>query len=192
MAMSKFASAALLTLAMVAMVVSGCSKKKAEAKAQATEAAKTEKTASADEAASAAAAAPAADDNVSKAKAMIDNMTATMEKMLVDLEAAGGDQAKMTAVGESFKKATESMKEEGDKLNAAMSDAEKAIVEEYAKEKIAPVMGKYVATLQMAAKAQADLAASAGAAPGDAPAAPAEAAPAEAAPAEAAPAEATK
>ena len=89
----------------------------------------------------------AAADNLSKAKALIDNIAGQMEKMVTEIEAAGSDQAKVKAIGEKFKVETERMKAEGEALNKALTDDEKETLKAYGKEKMGPIMGKLTAAM---------------------------------------------
>jgi hypothetical protein len=157
-------------------------------------------------AADAAVTAPAADagvaavagttENVTKAKTLIDKMTVELEKMIVEVEAAGGDEAKVKAIGEKFKASADSMKVEGEELSKKLNDEEKKQVEAYGREKMTPLMGRLMAAMMKNMPKQPEGGApGAMPAPGAAPApegAPAAApAPAEA-PAPAAPAPAAK
>ncbi|MCO4761122.1 MAG: hypothetical protein KC502_06430, partial [Myxococcales bacterium] len=119
--------------------------------------------------------AEAGGDNVAKAKALVDKMAGKMEEMLKEVEGAGGDQAKIKAIGEKFKKFAESNKSEGEALNKALKPEEKKTVDEYARKKMAPLMGKFMAVMMKNRPAPGGAAPAAAAAPGAA--APAAAAP---------------
>lgn len=127
--------------------------------------------------------------NVVKAKALVDKMAGKMEAMLKEVEGAGGDQAKIKEIGEKFKKFAESNKTEGEALNKALSPEEKKVVDGYARKKMAPLMGKFMAVMMKNRPAPGAAPAAAAAPAGAAPAAAAAAA---AAAAKAAPAAAAK
>ncbi|HAN30528.1 MAG TPA: hypothetical protein DCQ06_02930, partial [Myxococcales bacterium] len=170
--MTMYSGRIIAALALVmSLSVSGCGKKAADKKADpaakaadkkaAPAAAKAEDKKAADKKAAPAAAKaaeapkageaakPAGPDteNIKKAKAMIDTMAARMTKMLGEVEAAKGDQDKIKAIGEDFKKFAESNKTEGEALNKAMSAEEKKTVESYARSKMAPLMGRFMAVM---------------------------------------------
>ena len=181
----------------VALSLTGCCKKadkkaapaKAEAKKGDEKAGekKADEAAKPEEAKAAEAAAPgAAGENVVKAQALVDKMAGKMEEMLKEVEGAGGDQAKIKEIGEKFKTFAESNKTEGEALNKALSPEEKKVVDGYARKKMAPLMGKFMAVMMKNRPAPGAAAPGAAAAP--AGAAPAAAAPAAAAPAAGAPA----
>ena len=164
----------LMALTMAAAVsLTGC--KKEEAK-PADGAAPAPAVAPTDGADAAAAAAPAGgSENLTKAKAMVDKMADSLNKMVSDVEAAGNDTAKIKEIGENFKKNGESMKSEGEALQKVLTDDEKKTLETYGREKIGPLMGKLMAAMMKAQAAQAPggvtpTAAPAGAAPAAAPA----------------------
>ncbi len=121
--------------------------KKGEAKADDKKAAEGEKKADEKKAAEAPA---AGGDNVVKAKALVDKMAGKMEEMLKEIEGAKGDQAKIKEIGEKFKKFAESNKTEGEALNKALKPEEKKTVDEYARKKMAPLMGKFMAVMMKA------------------------------------------
>ena len=163
----------LMALTMAAAVsLVGCKKEEAKPAEGAAPAA----AAAPAEGADAAAAAPAGGtENLTKARAMVDKMAESLNKMVADVEAAGNDTAKIKEIGENFKKNGESMKSEGEALQKVLTDDEKKTLETYGREKIGPLMGKLMAAMMKAQAAQAPggvtpTAAPAGAAPAAAPA----------------------
>ena len=93
---------------------------------------------------------PVVVDNLALAKGMIDKIAGVMEKMVVEIEAAGADQAKVKEIGDKFKASAEGMKTEGEELNKKLSDDEKKQLESYGKEKMAPLMGKLMGAMMKA------------------------------------------
>ena len=88
--------------------------------------------------------------NLEQAKALIDRMAADLERMTIEVEAAGTDQTKIKAIGDKFKAQAEGMKSEGEELRKRLTEAENKELEEYAKEKISPLTGRLLAAMMKA------------------------------------------
>ncbi len=99
--------------------------------------------------------APAESENLHAAKQMVDKMADALNRMVIDVEAAGNDTATIKEIGAKFKKNGEAMKAEGEALQRVLTDDEKKYLESYGREKIAPLMGKLTSAMQTAQAAQA-------------------------------------
>lgn len=189
MSRNLFGRIAAIAAVALALSLSGCGKKEAkpaaakaeakkapEAKAEAKPAEKKEAKAEEKKAeakpAEAAAAGPDS-ETVKKAKALVDKMAGKMEEMLKAVEGAGGDQEKIKAIGEKFKAFAEANKTEGEALNKALKPEEKKVVDGYARKKMAPLMGKFMAVMMKNRPAPGGAAAPAAAPAGEKAAAPA-------------------
>jgi hypothetical protein len=90
---------------------------------------------------------PSASPFLRKAKALIDRMARDLALMTGAVEAAGGDQARIKAIGDRFKTQAESMRTEGEALRKRLTEAENRELETYANEKIAPLTGRLLAAM---------------------------------------------
>lgn len=96
----------------------------------------------------------AGERRLERARALVDSMAERLGALLVDIEAAGGDEARIKEVGDGFKAAAEAMKVEGEALNKVMTAEEKKVMEAYAQKVVAPLMGKLMAVMTEALPAQ--------------------------------------
>ncbi len=88
--------------------------------------------------------------NFEKAKAMVDDMAARMEQLTIDVEGAHGDQDRIRVLGEDFKAYAERQKAIGETINAALTLEEKREIEAYARQRIGPLVQRFVQALKEA------------------------------------------
>lgn len=87
------------------------------------------------------------------ARAMVDEMRDALAQMVVDVEAAGTNAAKIKQIGDDFKKNGEALKARGEILQAKLNDEQKKNLEAYGREQIGPLMGKLMAAMMKAQSA---------------------------------------